>query len=205
MTVMAASRMEGDEACEDQRVFLHDVSWEGYETLLALRGERSCPRIAYLDGTVELMSPGTGHEMTKSTVGCVVEAYCLERGILFIPVGSWTIPARMKKAGAEPDECYVFGADPRAKAERQDKPDLAIEVTWSHGGLDKLEIYRRLGVAEVWFWEQDVLRVFVLGDDGYAQRAASACLPELDLALVCRLGTLPSVNEMVAQLRAALA
>lgn len=34
----------------DQRVFLHGVSWQDYERLLAMRGDASSPRIAYLAG-----------------------------------------------------------------------------------------------------------------------------------------------------------
>jgi hypothetical protein len=43
--------------------------------------------------------------------------------------------------GVEPDECYVLGdvAEPA-------RPDLAIEVVWSSGGINELEIYRKLGV-----------------------------------------------------------
>lgn len=54
-----------------------------------------------------------------------------------------------RERGAEPDECYVFGEDPDPE-----RPDLAIEVIWISGGMNKLEIYRALGVAEVWHWRR---------------------------------------------------
>ncbi len=187
----------------DQRVQLDGLSWDDYETLLALRGERSRPRLTYLDGTVELMSPSGGHEYTNSMLARVLEAYCLERGIPFIPVGNWTVKNE-KDAGLEPDECYVFDAKARTKAVREQRPDLAIEVTWTSGGIDKLEVYRRLGIAEVWYWKADAIAVYVLGPDGYEQRERSACLPDVDLALLCRLARCETVNEAVAQLRAAL-
>jgi len=65
----------------------------------------------------------------------------------FRTLGSWTLQDRAADAGAEPDECYVFGDRPDAE-----RPDLAVEVLWTHGGLNKLEIYRRLGVREIWVW-----------------------------------------------------
>ena len=68
----------------------------------------------------------------------------------------------MKEAGCEADECYIFGPRPRDKA----RPDLAIEVVWTSGGLDKLEVYRRLEVGEVWFWKDGVIAVHVLDRDG---------------------------------------
>ena len=52
----------------------------------------------------------------------------------------------------EPDECYVFG--PPRKARR---PDLTIEVIWTSGSIDKLEIYRKLTVGEVWIWRDGKL------------------------------------------------
>ena len=75
-----------------------------------------------------------------------------------------------------------------------------IEVVWTSGGIDKLEVYRRLGVGEVWFWEDDVLAAYVLGRQRHERRERSACLPGLDLALVSRLARLATVNEAVEAL-----
>jgi len=36
----------------------------------------------------------------------------------------------------------IIGADQSTK-----RPNLAIEVIWTSGGINKLEIYKRLGVA----------------------------------------------------------
>ena len=54
-------------------------------------------------------------------------------------VGSWTIRSRPKERGLEPDECYILG-DPGARK----RPDLAIEVEWTRGLVDKVEVYRGL-------------------------------------------------------------
>ncbi len=43
----------------------------------------------------------------------------------------------------------------------REAPDLAIEVIWTSGGIDKLESYRGLGVGEVWFWREGRMEVFV--------------------------------------------
>jgi hypothetical protein len=42
----------------DQRIVLHDVPWSHFEAQLALRGDASVPRSAYLDGALELTRPG---------------------------------------------------------------------------------------------------------------------------------------------------
>lgn len=182
----------------DQRIVIGGVSWGAFEALLAARGERSAPRMAFLDGVVEIMGPSRDHEGIKSMIACLIEAYCLDRGVVLAPYGSWLLSAERERAGVEPDECYVFGPDPKSKA----RPDLAIEVVWTSGGIDKLEAYRRLGVAEVWFWIDDAISVHVLVGEHYEGRTRSACLPELDLALIARLCALDTLNDAIAQLRA---
>jgi Uma2 family endonuclease len=200
---MAAMTSRSDFALQrDDRILMNGHSWADYEAQVALRGEnRRCPKLAFLDGVVELMSPSNDHERTSFVVGYVLVTYCVERGIPMLGYGSWRIGDGSKRAGAEPDECYIFGEDQG----RRDRPDLVIEVIWTSGGLDKLEIYRRLGVPEVWFWDEHAISVHVLGPEGYEARARSTFVPELDLALVCELATVGTVNEIHKRLRAALA
>jgi Uma2 family endonuclease len=179
----------------DQRVCLHDVPWSHYEIMLAVKGDASVPRIAYLEGELELMSPSADHEIIKSRIGQLIEAYAAHRGLDLWPVGSWTVHSAPAKRGVEPDECYTIG-DPRVKR----VPDLAIEVVWTRGGLDKLDIYRGLGVGEVWFWREGKLDAYVLRDGRYQLISASIVVPGLDLQLVARLAT-ASPAEAVAELR----
>jgi Uma2 family endonuclease len=181
----------------DRRLVLHGLDWAAFQTLLALRGERLRHRMAYLDGAVEIMGLSREHEWIKSGIGRLLEAYCLERDVAFTPFGSWLQADQSKEAGAMPDECYIFGSEPQRKA----RPDLVIEVVWTSGGLDKLEIYRRLGIAEVWFWKNDAISVHVLESDGYVVRAASARVPGIDLELVCRLACIQPVSDAIRQLR----
>ncbi len=183
----------------DQRIVLYGVDWSGFETMLALRGERSSPRVTYLDGVLEIMSPSRDHENIKSMIGRVLEAYCLDRDIPFGAYGSWLLKKKPKKSGVEPDECYVFAEDPKTKP----RPDLAIEVIWTSGGIDKLEVYKRLGVDEVWMWKRDAITVYGLAGSRYVKRPRSAWLPELDLQMICRATHHKTINAAVAEMRAA--
>ncbi len=56
-----------------------------------------------------------------------------------------------------------------------------LEVVWSKGGFETLDIYRRLGVREVWVWREQQVSVFVLRGDAYELRERSELLPELEL------------------------
>ena len=46
-----------DVPVDDHIVLLRDAAWSDYQRILELRGDRSVPRIAYLNGLLELMSP----------------------------------------------------------------------------------------------------------------------------------------------------
>jgi Uma2 family endonuclease len=133
-----------------------------------------------------------------------VEAYADERGLILEGYGSWTLKNEPEERGAEADECYILaaeGEDPEAK----DRPDLAIEVVWTSGGLDKLEVYKGLGVGEVWFWRKGRIAVFVLTAGAYREVERSALLPQVDLQLIARLAA-PGKNQRdaVKELRASL-
>jgi Uma2 family endonuclease len=181
----------------DQRVVLRDVSWSEYETLLAIRGDRAGVRMAYLEGTLELMTPSRDHETLKKTFARLLEAYAEELGIELEGYGSWTLKRRETKRGVEPDECYSIG--PAGEV-----PDLAVEIVWTSGGLEKLEIYRRLSVREVWRWIDGTITIFALRGDRYERLARSEVLPEVDIDLVCSLLDLPTQTAAVRELRARL-
>src|SRR5262249_38212719 len=155
-----------------------NVSWESYQTMLGIRGERPQPRMAYLDGVLELMTTSRFHESIKSLVALLLEIYMLERRIEFRGFGNMTMQEMIEEAGLEPDECYLFGRD----REEDEWPDLAIEIVWTSGGINKLEAYRRIGIREVWFWARDAIRVFVLRDGTYVEQDTSEQIAGVDLA-----------------------
>jgi Uma2 family endonuclease len=186
-------------ASADQRIVLNGVPWSHYETQLCLRGDGSVPRVSYLDGAMELMSPSQDHERVKFYIGRLLEAYALETGIEFTGYGSWTLKNAPQEAGAEPDECYIIGPD-----QGKDTPDLAIEVVWTAGGLDKLETYRRLGVPEVWFWKTGRIQVHALRGDRYERASRSRFFPDLDLDLLVSFLDRPTASEAIRAFRKAI-
>ncbi|MGH8586813.1 MAG: Uma2 family endonuclease [Gammaproteobacteria bacterium] len=166
----------------DQRVCLHGVTWQDFEALLAMRGDNGAVRVSYLEGELELMAPSIDHENLKTRLARLLEAYAEERGIELEGFGSWTLKAETLKRGAEADECYLVGwREPMPPV-----PDIVIEVIWTSGGLDKLAIYRGLGVPEVWFWQDGGLCFYLLDEGGYTAGARSTRLPDLDPDLLTR-------------------
>jgi Uma2 family endonuclease len=130
---------------------------------------------------IELMNPSRPHESQKSMIGRLVEAWCFEVGIEISPYGSWTLESKDSERGAEPDECYVIGDDPDPEL-----PDLAIEVVWTSGGVSKLEVYRKLGVREVWIYERGAFTLHALRGEQYQEIPTSEVLSGIDLELLGR-------------------
>lgn len=165
----------------DQTVVLRGLSWEQYDAIDSARGpDVSQPRLAYLDGALEIMTTGRLHEYRKKMIARLVEAYAEEAGVELSGFGNETYRRRPKAAGLEPDECYCID-------EEKEFPDLAIEVVQSSDGIDKLEIYRRLGVREVWFFVDGAFQVFRLRGDSYRRTARSLALRGIDLKEVARI------------------
>lgn len=197
MSRATALREHDDETDADHIVVLHDVSWNDYERLLEIRGDHSAPRISYLEGEVEIMSPSRDHEQIKSTIGRLLEAWCTDHGIEWSPFGSWTLKRKRDKRGAEADECYVFGTEPR------EWPQLAIEVEWTRRGIDQLEIYRMFGVEEVWYWRKGTLEVYLFGRGKFTRAKRSRLFPDLDLKLLTSMLDRDTVSQAVRDFRAA--
>lgn len=188
-----------DSPHEDHFVYLRGATWEDYERLLEIRGERAVPRLTYLEGTLEIMTPSRSHESIKSIIGRLVEVWRLENGTEFSTYGSWTLKKRELERGAEPDECYVFG-----EVAEPERPDLAIEVVWTSGGIGKLAIYRAFGVREVWYWRRGTIQPYALRGDDYVAVEGSEVLPGIDLAELAAFIHRPTTSQSIRDYRAAL-
>ena len=190
-----------DPSTIDHFVHLHGVSWSAYEAILAMRGDESVPRITYLRGTLELMSPSRYHENDKKRLARLLERWAEESGIRIEGIGSWTLKNSREERGVEPDECYMID---RVPVRDDDRPDIAVEVIWTSGGIDKLEVYRKLGVREVWFYERGTLRFFTLREERYAALERSELLPDADPELFVRCMAAASQSEAIQMLCDAL-
>ncbi|MGI0493297.1 Uma2 family endonuclease [Alkalinema pantanalense CENA528] len=162
----------------EQRLLLEGVSWQQYELLLATLGDDfPALRLSYLEGRLEIMTTSPLHEELKTTIGMLMEAYFQETRTRFHGIGSATFRKMAKQRGLEPDECYCLG-------QKKEFPDLAIEVVLTSGLIDKLDIYRGLGVTEVWVWEAEQFRIYHLREAGYEQVAGSELLPNCDVQML---------------------
>ncbi|XZF64453.1 MAG: Uma2 family endonuclease [Gloeotrichia echinulata DVL01] len=176
---MSSPVLEKPTTSETSYVLVYNVSWQQLEQLdIALAGTSA--RLSYLDGILEIMSPlSDDHEDNRKTLAMLLEIYLRIKNIRFYGRGSATIGKKEDNTRCEPDESYNLGT-------KKPIPDLLLEITVTSGGINKLEIYQRLRVPEVWFWEDGLLSVYCLQGDSYIKVNKSNLLPELNLDLLAK-------------------
>ena len=151
----------------DQIVRYSNRTWEQFKliqkTLEGLTGNR----LFYFDGTIEILMPGKNHELFKSIIAILIEAFLFQQEIEFVPTGSMTHEHEGYASG-EPDESYQIG-----------EFKLIIEVTVSSSSISKQGLYQALGIHELWFWKDGLLSVYHLTSQGY-QKCDRSLIPALN-------------------------
>lgn len=181
----------------ERRIVVCGIPWKRYLAFdKKLGDDRPGPRMYYLEGELELMTTSHEHERLKKWIADLLAIYFEETGIEIIPRGQATM--RLREAGAEPDESWCIGRE-------KEFPDLVLEVALTSGGVNKLELYRRFQVREVWFWRKNKLEIFALGGRGpHEPQRKSALLPDLEVALLERCVGIRSWQQARRTFRAGL-
>jgi Uma2 family endonuclease len=172
----------------EQQLRLSLIDWPTYVAFSDGLGPRHV-RTTYADGEMELMTLGRKHERAKKRLAMLVEALAQELDLDIEPGGSMTCRRQDQLCGLEPDECYWIKHEPAMRnrdefdALRDPPPDLAIEVEISRSSINRMEIYARLNVPEVWRWDGETLSFSVLvRGRRYEEATASRSFPGLRAA-----------------------
>ncbi|NJN56408.1 MAG: Uma2 family endonuclease [Leptolyngbyaceae cyanobacterium SL_5_9] len=174
------SALEKPRASEDKVAVYYDRTWEQFKWIQkGLEGHPGV-RLSFYEGIVEVFMPGQPHEIFKKVVAALLEAFFFEWNIRIIPTGSVT-QEQEGVASVQADESYCFG-------EAKPIPDLSVEVIFTSDSATKLERYRALSVPEVWLWEDGLLTLHRLGENGYTRidRSQIPELANLDIELFSR-------------------
>jgi Uma2 family endonuclease len=168
-----------------QRLLIHHLDWPELEAILTELGEKRASRIAYSDGVLEIRMPLPKHEREKSILGDIVKTLLDELEIDCECFDSTTFKRQEMNYGIEPDECFyiqnhqtMIGRD-RLDLSCDPPPDLAIEVDVT--SKTQIEAYTRLGVPELWVYEDTDLKIYILQADRYENSAASPTFPNLPI------------------------
>lgn len=192
-----------------QRFVLDCVPWDTY-TLMLRRFEGRHLRITYDRGRLEIMTLSFEHEKGYF-FGRLVDVLTEE---LKLPVEggkSTTFRRRKYKRGLEADGCWwienahLVRGKKRIDLRVDPPPDLALEVEVTRSAVNRLAIYAKLKVPEVWRYNGKRLSFVVLNAHGKYEASATS----LAFAMLTPDDVLPFLqkrvdtekNELVAQFR----
>ncbi|WP_341531656.1 Uma2 family endonuclease (plasmid) [Nostoc sp. UHCC 0302] len=169
------------------RVVLYNISWQKFENLLVDLGESRAARVAYDDGTLEIMTPLAEHEYYKEIIGDIIKDTAEVLELDYECYGSATWKRELKKAGVESDNCFYFQNEALIRGKlkfdlNQDPPpDLALEIDVTSKSLDRFPIYVRLGVPEIWSYDAGEIRIYQLQGEEYIQTETSLVFFNLNI------------------------
>ncbi|HEY9672697.1 MAG TPA: Uma2 family endonuclease [Waterburya sp.] len=167
----------------EQRTVLRNISWQTFEALLKETGEERNSRLAYDNGTLEIMTPLYEHENPKIQFDRFIVALAEELEIEIKSAGSTTLKRKIANRGIEPDNCYYIQHEPAARGrqeldlETDPPPDLAIEIDITSSSVNKFEIYSALGVPDLWRDNGRVLKFYQLAEGKYTECDFSCAFP----------------------------
>lgn len=169
------------------RILLYDISWQQFEALLQDLGDHRAARLAYDRGTLEIMTPLPEHEYYKEVLSEATKeiADVLERD--YESYGSTTWRRQIQEAGLEPDNCFYFQNESKVRGklsfdlDRDPPPDLSLEIDLTSKSLNRLPIYARLGVPELWCYDDGQITIYHLRQEAYVEAANSLVFPQLPI------------------------
>ena len=165
-----------------QRLLLHNVTWSEFEAILNELGEHRSSRIAYANGSLEIMSPLPWHEDDKEIIGDLLKALLEELDIEFRTLGSTTFKNRVMLKGIEPDQCFYIQNEAAIRGKKRldlttdPPPDLALEIDIT--SRTHPETYAALGVPELWRRSGNHIQIYQLQKGTYVEVQYSPTFPE---------------------------
>lgn len=159
----------------EQRTVLENISWETFETILKEIGDNRGSRLAYDEGTLEIMTPLLEHENPKIQFDRLVFALAEKLNTEIKSAGSTTLKLKVVKKGIEPDNCYYIQNESAVRGmveldlETAPPPDLAIEIDITSSSVNKFGIYASLGVPELWRYDGRILKFYQLVESEYIE------------------------------------
>lgn len=176
----------------EQRLVLSGVPWSTYESLLRHFEGRHL-RLNYDRGALEIMTVSPEHERAKKLLARLLEALTEELDLPIASFGNTTFRREDAARGLESDECWYIQHEGQMRDRKEldllvdPPPDLVVEVEISRSVVDRMDLYARLGVPEVWRYDGETLKVCLLtAANEYAEANQSRAFPGLSLAEVNR-------------------
>jgi len=167
----------------EQRVVFHNISWQGYEKILEILGDKRSARLTYDRGTLEITMPSEKHETATRLMEKFIWSLLFELGMKVKTMGSTTLNYPGLEKASEPDNCYYIQnqalvAGKEVDLKKDPPPDLVVEVDITYTNIDKPRLYAAMGVPELWRYNGEVLRIYQLRDVRYVEVENSPTFPD---------------------------
>ena len=161
MTRAIAPPIDRIELTPGSAIQINGIDWDGYISLLQQLGDDRATRIAYTQETLEIRMPGQLHETINRLLAAIIMTLAEEYGYEFNGLGSMTIDRPDLGKAIEPDSCfYIQNAQSGQGIENSISssdipPDLAVEVDIANRSDHKFDIYRSIGIPELWVYQRE--------------------------------------------------
>jgi Uma2 family endonuclease len=148
----------------EQRVVLPSITWEKFEQILSELPPDRQIRLTYHRGKLEMMTPVAEHDRCQRLLDSLILVLADELDRPVEAIAPVLIESRELDIAIEPDACYYLLLGGRGghggTAPTTDRveihlpadspPDLLVEVALTQTKLEKLPLYTRLAIPEVW-------------------------------------------------------
>jgi hypothetical protein len=196
----------------EQRLVLHNVSWQEYVAIGNILLDRPNLRMTYDSGSLEFMTLSLQHERYKKWFGRFIDVLAEELERPVDTRGQMTFQREDLEKGIEADDCFWIAHEPELRGKAtwdpsvDPPPDLGVEIEMSRSALSRMAIYAALRVAEVWRFKDQTLGIYLLQPDGTYQRAEKSLsfpeIPVTELPRFLRLAESADHLTVIRQLRA---
>jgi Uma2 family endonuclease len=173
----------------EQRVVFRNISWQGYQQLLQILGDKRSAKLIFARGILEITRPLEEHEFSARLIELLIRILVVELGLKIKTMGSTTLDRSDLERGAEPDNAYYIQNQPLVAGRTVDlatdpPPDLVVEIDITHTDINKPALYASMGVPEFWRYDGREWRIYKLENDEYLEVSVSptfAILPKSKL------------------------
>jgi Uma2 family endonuclease len=189
----------------ERRVVFHNITWQGYQQLLSILGEKRASRVTFDRGILEITMPLEEHEFSGRLIERMIIILVVELGLKIKTMGSTTLDRADLERGAEPDNAYYIQNQPLVAGRKVDlatdpPPDLVVEVDITHSDINKPALYAAMGVPEFWRYNGREWHIYQLQADRYTEVANSSTFPMVSKEKLYEFLAVAQTDEVAAEI-----
>jgi Uma2 family endonuclease len=189
----------------EQRVVFRNITWQGYQQLLGILGDRRSAMLTFDRGILEITMPLEEHEFSGRLIELFVRVLVVELGLKIKTMGSTTLDRSDLERGAEPDNAYYIQNQPLVAGRKVDlttdpPPDLVVEIDITHSDINKPALYASMGVPELWRYDGQEWHIYQLRNHEYVETDGSPTFPLASKEKLYEFLAIARMDEVQAEL-----